>query len=196
VWARRFAEYKRPFLLLSDLKRLERIVSHPEKPIQFVISGKAHPSDPMGQEIIRKVVEITKLPQFLGKIVYVPDYAVQISRHLTQGADIWLNTPIRGKEACGTSGLKASLNGALQCSISDGWVDEVDWKGMGWILAEENTAEYLYNLLENDIPNLFYDRDEASVPNKLVDQMKKTIEVVDSRYSTARMLKDYLDKMY
>ena len=196
VWSRRFAEYKRPFLLFSDLERLKRIVLNIDKPMQFIISGKAHLADAPEQEIIRKVKEISQSRDFKGKVVYVPNYSLNVARYLVQGADVWLNTPIRGKEACGTSGIKASFNGVLQCSISDGWVDEVVWENKGWILSEDDTREDMYKHLEKDIPNLFYDRSPEDIPARWIANMKSTIDIVESGYTTARMLRDYLEKIY
>ncbi|HEY9583763.1 MAG TPA: alpha-glucan family phosphorylase [Candidatus Paceibacterota bacterium] len=196
VWSRRFAEYKRPFLLFSDLERLKNIVSNKDRPMQFIISGKAHLADAPEQEIIKKVKEISQSADFKGKVVYVPNYSLNVARSLVQGADVWLNTPIRGKEACGTSGIKASFNGALQCSVSDGWVDEVSWENKGWMLSEDNTKEDMYSYLENDIPDLFYNRSSEDIPAKWIANMKSTIDIVEFGYTTARMLRDYLDKIY
>lgn len=196
VWARRFAEYKRPTLLFSDLARLEKIIHRENMPIQLIISGKAHPADAMGMEAVDRIVKLSKTPEFKGKIAYVPDYDINIAKYLDQGADIWINTPIRGKEACGTSGIKASLNGALQCSVSDGWVDEVDWTGTGWVLDENDTANALYGFLEKEIPEVFYKKDDHNLPNELIERMKKTMKIVKSNFTAHRMLKDYLEKLY
>lgn len=190
VWARRFAAYKRPFLLFSDIERLKNILSDSERPLQVVISGKSHPADALGQETINKIVTLSQTPEFKGKIVYVPDYSVQISKYLVRGADIWLNTPEMGKEACGTSGIKASLNGALQCSVSDGWVDEEDWTNVGFVLSENETAENLYKYLEKDIKDAFYDKETR------VKMMRATIDKAESRYTATRMLNDYVEKVY
>jgi alpha-glucan phosphorylase-like protein len=196
VWSRRFAAYKQPSLLFSDLDRLEKIVSNKEKPIQFVISGKAHPDDKIGLETIERIEKISKMPQFKGKVAYIPNYDIVIARHLVQGADIWINTPIRGKEACGTSGLKASLNGALQCSVSDGWVDEVDFKDKGWILSEDRTKDDLYRLLETEIPDLFYKKNEKGIPLELIQRMRASVLLINSNFTATRMIEDYVDKIY
>lgn len=196
VWARRFAAYKRPLLLFSDLDRLEKIVSNNKTPIQFILSGKAHPLDKLGQDTLEKIINWTKIPVFKGKIVYISDYSIDIANHLIKGADVWLNTPERGKEGCGTSGIKAGLNGALQCSISDGWVDEVNWNGKGWIISEEDSISNMYNYLENDIPWLFYERNEEDLPLKWIKYMKSTMKMIEESYTTKRMINDYLKKLY
>ena len=196
VWARRFTAYKRPLLLFSDLDRLEKIVSNNKTPIQFIISGKAHPLDKLGQDTLWKIISWTKTSPFKGKIVYIPDYSIEIASDLIKGADVWLNTPERGKEGCGTSGIKAGLNGALQCSISDGWVDEVNWNGRGWIISEENPVSDMYNYLENDIPWLFYERNEEDLPLKWIKYMKSTMKMIEENYTTSRMIDDYLKKLY
>lgn len=196
VWARRFASYKRPLLLFSDLGRLEKIVSNKKMPIQFIFSGKAHPSDALGQATIEKIIALTKTSVFKDKIVYIPDYSMEVSRYLTQGADVWLNTPERGKEGCGTSGIKAGLNGSLQCSVSDGWVDEVDWSGKGWIISEDKTLEDMYTYLEKDIPQLFYKRNTDNLPEQWIKYMKSTIELIEKNYTTSRMIDDYFKKVY
>lgn len=191
VWARRFAAYKRPGLLFSDPDKLIEILSSPDRPIQIIISGKAHEADEEGQKIVERIVAFSNDSRTKGKIVYLPEYSISIARTLAQGADIWLNTPERGKEACGTSGMKASLNGALQLSISDGWVDEEKWNSRGWILPEDNTSEVLYNLLENEILPCFHD-DPASWAQKMLS----SIELISKSYTTDRMMKQYMKELY
>ncbi len=190
VWARRFAAYKRPRLLFSDIGRLKKILFDEKRPAQIIISGRAHPSDEEGQrnvEIIRGLVA----GELKGKLAYIPDYSLDIADKLVAGADLWINTPERGKEACGTSGMKASLNGTLMCSISDGWMDEVDWAGAGWILSEDKTAESLYSFLENDIVPEFW-----NAKTTWSARMIKTVAIVETGFGTDRMLKDYREKMY
>ncbi len=200
VWARRFAVYKRPYLLFSNIEKLIEIVSNQEMPLQIVVSGKAHPGDKEGEEVVHKIINFSKDKIFKGRIVYVPDYSVPISRKLVQGADIWLNTPELGKEACGTSGMKASLNGALQYSIRDGWVDEVDWDGIGWSLPEENTSKVLYETLENEILPCFYSRTNDSskeeIPHVWIERMRKTINIIEKSYTTEHMLERYRNGLY
>lgn len=195
VWARRFARYKRPELLFSDLERLKKICSNESK-IQFIISGKAHESDLGGQKILETIKAITSNPDFKNKIVYLEDYSVTVATELVLGADVWLNTPERGYEACGTSGMKAGLNGALQASISDGWIDEVDWTNTGFILSEKDTAKFLYNTLENEIIPLFYKRSPDGLPSDWIRRIRETQQIVESNFTTKRMLEDYLKKAY
>ena len=195
VWARRFAKYKRPELLFSNLERLKSICSNKLK-VQFIISGKAHESDPIGQKMVEKIKSVTKDNDFKNKIVYINDYSISIATELVLGADVWLNTPERGFEACGTSGMKAGLNGALQASISDGWIDEVDWSDTGFILKEGDTAKLLYDTLEKEIIPLFYDRDRSGLPVEWIRRVRETQKIVESGFTTKRMLNDYLTKAY
>lgn len=192
VWSRRFAAYKRPYLLFSDQARLIEILSNTSRPLQCIISGKAHEGDAEGEDTIERIIAFSNLPAVKGRVIYLPDYNVSSAEKMTRGADIWLNTPELGKEACGTSGMKACLNGALQCSIRDGWVDEVPWEGRGWTLPVDNTASVLYDLLEHEILPCFYD--ESLTP--WVSRMRSTIELVEKNYTADRMLKDYEKKLY
>jgi starch phosphorylase len=196
VWSRRFAGYKRPFLLFSDLRRLTEILTHTERPLQCVISGKAAEGDTEGQDSIEKIIAFSDTAAAKGRVVYLPDYSVASAEKLTRGADIWLNTPELGKEACGTSGMKASLNGALQCSVSDGWVDEVNWSGRGWMLPGDKntleTAEVLYDLLLHEILPCFY----GDSGELWATRMRSTIELVEKKYTADRMLHDYEKDLY
>ena len=196
VWARRFATYKRPGLLFSDMNRLRRIVQNSQHPVQCIIAGQAHPSDREGKELIERIIAYAKSEQFKGKIVYVPKYSLRGARLLTAGADIWLNTPERGKEACGTSGMKSALNGGLQFSVLDGWIGEVDWTDKGWILPEINTAEMLYAIIENEIVPTFYTRDAAGIPRGWVSRMRATMVVAHQRYTLSRTITEYFEKLY
>lgn len=195
VWARRFAKYKRPELLFSDLERLKQICANKSK-VQFIISGKAHEADKESQIIVDKIKHITKTTDFLGKIVYVPDYSITLATEFVLGADVWLNTPERGFEACGTSGMKAGLNGTLQASVSDGWIDEVDWSEIGFILPEKDTARALYDILEKEILPLFYKTDSQGLPVEWIKRMRETQKIIESGFTTKRMLQDYLRKVY
>lgn len=180
VWARRLVDYKQPELILSDLNRLP-------KNVQVVIAGNVHVSDPSSVAIATRISEVIK-----GKpIAFYPRYDLSIAQMLTCGADIWLNTPKVGKEACGTSGMKAGINGALMVSTPDGWIAENDWNSIGWILPTENTAESLYHTLEKEIVPLYYDN-----PQQWEVQMQKTIKIIEEKYTTARMLKDYWEMLY
>lgn len=199
VWARRFAIYKRPYLLFSERERLLEMVTSQHMPLQIIVSGKSHEADKEGREILERIVDLSK-KEAKNRIVYMPDYSVSLAMKLDQGADVWLNTPEPGKEACGTSGMKSGLNGALQFSVSDGWVDEVSWEGKGWILPNENTQEALYDMLEHEVLPCFYNRTFAgnpeSFPREWVSRMRKTIELVESGYTTDRMLSQYIRELY
>ncbi|MES2471116.1 MAG: alpha-glucan family phosphorylase [Patescibacteria group bacterium] len=196
VWARRFASYKRPSLLFSDLERLAKIVAIQGKPVQFIISGKAHDSDPEGLATVQKIKEFAVSEHFHAKVIYISDYSVDIARKLVKGADVWLNTPIPGFEACGTSGMKASLNGALQCSTPDGWVGEVDWTGRGFTLIEEKMPGGLYDVIEKEIVPEFFDRDTDGVPKAWIKRVRATLNIVEKEYTASRMVDDYYNKLY
>jgi glycogen phosphorylase len=196
VWARRFAAYKRPEILFSDLDRLAKLLQDIRQPVQFIIAGQASIHDSEGIKRIERIIAHTKEARFQNKVVYLSDYSIVAARKLVQGADVWLSTPIRGKEACGTSSMKASLNGVLQCSTSDGWLEEVDWSDKGWILKENDTETHMYETIENNIRTVFYDRDQKGVPSKWVKQMRNTFNVVLKGYTAERMIEDYLHKLY
>jgi starch phosphorylase len=191
IWARRLVSYKRPYLLFSDKERLIEIIKSKKMPLQIVISGRAHLSDKEGQETAKKITDFVESLGKNTKVVYLSQYNLNLAHKLVQGADIWLNTPELGLEACGTSGMKAGLNGALQCSIQDGWVSEVSWKGKGWSLPEDNTANILYDMLEKEILPCFYNDSET-----WVKKMRATIDTVEKSYTTQRMLDEYLKELY
>ena len=195
VWARRFASYKRPEALFQDISRLKKLCLG-EKPLQFIISGRGSDADEEGKRMAVQIKTLAKDPSFKGKISFIPDYSLQIALPLVRGADIWLNTPTRGKEACGTSGMKAGLNGALVMSVSDGWVDEINWEGKGWILSDGDIGSKIYDFLEKEVVPEFYDRDQNGIPESWVFKMKAVIEIVESRFTTERMLHDYLKQLY
>lgn len=210
-FARRFATYKRAHLLFKDLDRLSRILNNPGMPVQFLFAGKAHPADKAGQDLIKMIVEISRRPEFIGKILFLQNYDMELARHLVQGVDVWLNTPTRPLEASGTSGEKAVMNGVLHFSVLDGWWAEGYYPDAGWALPEENTydnkdfqdeldAEMIYSLLENEIAPLFYFRDDDDIPTGWIKYIKNSIAKVASNYTTTRMLRDYqvnhYDKLY
>ncbi len=206
-FARRFATYKRAHLLFTDLARLERIVNNPQMPVQFLFAGKAHPNDKAGQDLIKKIVEISKRPEFLGKIIFLPNYEMKLAKLMLQGVDIWLNTPTRPLEASGTSGEKAVMNGVLHFSVRDGWWAEGYVEGAGWALPEEITyekneyqdqldAETIYSLIENEIAPLFYFRDDQGLPTGWINYIKNSIEKVASHFTMSRQLKDYEEQYY
>jgi starch phosphorylase len=191
VWARRMTAYKRPEMLVTDLERLAELAHNSKRPIQFIVSGQANPSDEAGVNLMNEVIAASKDERLQGNFAYLPFYNPASARLLVQGADVWLNTPIRGQEACGTSGMKASLNGALQLSTSDGWFDEVDQEPIGWILPEDATAATLYDILEREVAPMFYD-DKASWEAK----MRNNIALIEQQFSAERMLKDYFSHLY
>lgn len=206
-FARRFATYKRAHLLFSDIERLSRIVNNPSMPVQFIFAGKAHPYDKAGQDLIKMISEVSKRPEFIGKIIFLPNYEIRLAKVLVQGVDIWLNTPTRPLEASGTSGEKAVMNGVLHLSVLDGWWAEGYHEGAGWALPEENTydntdyqdqldVETLYSLLENEIAPLFYFRDEEGLPIGWIKCIKNSIEKVASNFTMSRQLNDYINKYY
>ncbi|MCX7986743.1 MAG: alpha-glucan family phosphorylase, partial [Bacteroidales bacterium] len=206
-FARRFATYKRAYLLFSDLDRLARIVNNPTMPVQFLFAGKAHPNDKAGQDLIKRIVEISKRPEFIGKIVFLPNYEMKLAKMLVQGVDVWLNTPTRPLEASGTSGEKAVMNGVLHFSVLDGWWVEGYKEGAGWALPQEITyenpayqdqldAETIYSIIENEIAPLFYYRNEEGIPTAWINYIKNSIEKIASRFTMSRQLEDYIKQYY
>jgi len=206
-FARRFATYKRAHLLFSDLERLSRIVNNPEKPVQFIFSGKAHPRDIPGQDLIKMIVGISKKPEFIGKVVFLQNYDIQLAKRLVRGVDIWLNTPTRPLEASGTSGEKAVMNGTMHFSVLDGWWAEGYREDAGWMLPVERSfdiqelqdgldAERIYTLLENEIIDKYYDRNTEGVPEAWVGMIKNSIAHVAPEFTMNRMLRDYIDRYY
>ena len=207
VFARRFASYKRAYLLFDNPARLSKIVNNPERPARIIICGKAHPRDDSGKQIIRKIIQVSMQPEFLGKIVFIQNYDMDLARFLVQGADLWINTPKRLHEASGTSGMKAAMNGVINLSVPDGWWAEAYNENAGWALPETKTyenendqnsadAETIYNLLENEIIPEFFDRDKNSIASNWVERMKNCIMTVAPYFSTARMLNEYQSKFY
>jgi glucan phosphorylase len=206
-FARRFATYKRGYLLFRDLERLASIVNNPKKPVQFIFAGKAHPADKAGQDLIKNIVEISKRPEFRGKILFVQNYDINLAKMLLQGVDVWLNTPTRPLEASGTSGEKGVMNGTLHFSVLDGWWVEGYKKDAGWSLPAERTydvqdfqdeldAETIYSLLEDEVVENYYDRNNEGVPEKWIGFIKNTIAQVAPNFTTGRMIKDYQDRYY
>jgi alpha-glucan phosphorylase-like protein len=206
-FARRFATYKRGYLLFRNLERLAKIVNNPNRPVQFIFAGKAHPADKAGQDLIKNIVEISKLPEFRGKILFIQNYDMNLAKTMLQGVDVWLNTPTRPLEASGTSGEKGVMNGTLHFSVLDGWWVEGYKKNAGWALPAERTfeiqefqdeldAETIYGLLEDEIVPAFYSRNNSGIPEKWVGFIKNTIAQVAPDFTTARMIRDYQDRYY
>jgi starch phosphorylase len=206
-FARRFATYKRGALLLRDAVRLERILSQPGRPVQLVFSGKAHPQDWGGKELILEIVRASRRPAFQGRILFVEDYDMSVARDLVSGVDVWLNTPRRPLEASGTSGMKACLNGAIHASVLDGWWCEGYCPESGYAIgrgeeyhdaeyADRIEAEALYRLLEDEITPSFYERDPAGLPRSWIARMKKSIARTLPVFNTHRMVKEYTNALY
>ena len=206
-FSRRFATYKRATLILSDLARLDAILNHPERPAQIIFAGKAHPRDHEGKLLIQQIFGVVKDPRFLRRIVFIEDYDMAVGRHMVQGVDLWLNTPERPKEACGTSGQKVLLNGALNCSTLDGWWAEAADGFNGFTIGDgrehlnpavqrAHDAEVLYRVLEEQVIPEFYSRDEHGVPVEWVRRIKHAIKTLGWRFNSDRMVKDYLLHLY
>ena len=206
-FCRRFATYKRAHLLFTDLERLSKIVNDPEHPVLFFFSGKAHPADGAGQGLIKKIFEISQRPEFLGKIIFLEDYDMQLARRLVSGVDIWMNTPTRPLEASGTSGEKAEMNGVVNLSVLDGWWVEGYREGAGWALKQERTyqnqgyqdqldAATIYSLLENEILPLYYNRNAQGFSEGWIKTIKNSIATIAPHYTMKRQLDDYFDKFY
>jgi len=206
-FGRRFATYKRAHLLFTDLERLERIVNDPVRPVQFLYTGKAHPADGGGQGLIKRIIEISRMPQFLGKVIFLENYDMRLAKRLISGVDIWLNTPTRPLEASGTSGEKAQMNGVLNFSVLDGWWLEGYVKGAGWALTEKRTYENqehqdqldaatIYSILENEIIPLYFKKGEQGYSPEWIQFIKNSIAQITPRYTTKRMIDDYIEKFY
>ena len=206
-FCRRFATYKRAHLLFTDLDRLNKIVNDPEHPVLFFFSGKAHPADGAGQGLIKKIYEISQRPEFLGKIIFLEDYDMQLARRLVSGVDIWMNTPTRPLEASGTSGEKAEMNGVVNLSVLDGWWVEGYRKDAGWALPEERTYENqayqdrldaatIYSLLESEIIPLYYAKNKKGYSENWIKVIKNSIATIAPHYTMKRQLDDYYDKFY
>ena len=206
-FARRFATYKRAYLLFTNLDRLSEIVNNKERPVQFIFAGKAHPNDKPGQDLIKRIVEVAAMPQFVGKIIFLQNYDMELARRMVQGVDVWLNTPTRPLEASGTSGEKCVMNGVMQFSVLDGWWVEGYKEGAGWMLPMERTftdqhyqdeldAEMIYNTIEEQIAPKYYDRDAHGIPHAWVASVKKCVADIASNFTTNRMLIDYEERFY
>ncbi len=206
-FARRFATYKRAHLLFTNLDRLREIVNNEERPVMFLFAGKAHPADAGGQGLIKRIVEISKHPEFIGKIIFLESYNMEMAKLLVRGVDIWLNTPTRPLEASGTSGMKAAINGVMNFSVLDGWWAEGYRPDAGWALPMESTyddvhlqdeldAETIYNVFETDIIPKFYNRDENGISKEWVSYIKNIIAEVAPYFTMKRMVDDYMKKFY
>jgi starch phosphorylase len=207
AFARRFATYKRANLLLQDPERLEAMINAKDFPVQFIFAGKAHPQDNEGKELIRRLVEFGRRPSVRHRFVFIEDYDMQVARRLIQGADVWLNTPRRPFEACGTSGMKAAVNGVLNVSVLDGWWCEGYTSERGWRIGngdESDDTEYqdriegqaLYNVLENEVIPCFYDRESGGLPLRWLSKMKASMKMAMHDFSARRMVSQYGEQFY
>lgn len=206
-FGRRFATYKRAHLLFTDLERLSNIVNNPHYPVQFIFTGKAHPADGGGQGLIKHIVEISRRPEFLGKIIFLENYDMRLAKRLISGVDVWLNTPTRPLEASGTSGEKAEMNGVLNFSVLDGWWYEGYREGAGWALTDKRTyvnqqfqdqldAARIYSTLENEIIPLYYAKNSKGFSPEWIQYIKNSIAQIAPHYTTKRMFEDYIKRFY
>ena len=206
-FARRFAPYKRADLILRDIGRLEKIITHENRPVQIIFAGKAHPQDNEGKELIKQIVQTAWKDSLRRHMVFLEDYDMDLARHMVQGVDVWLNTPRRPLEACGTSGIKAVANGALHLSVLDGWWDEGYDRGIGWAIGsrevykdhefqDELESRALYDILEKDIIPLFYDRGSDGLPRGWLAMMRDSLHRLCPMFNTHRMVEDYWEKFY
>jgi len=207
AFVRRFTEYKRPVLIFRDIERLKRIINNESYPVQIIFAGKSHPADFLSKHLLQQVYTMATDPEFQGRIVFVEDYDMHMARYLSQGVDVWLNTPRRLQEACGTSGMKASLNGVLHLSVRDGWWYEGYNGNNGWAIGDSpdtfkpeeedaRDAEAFYRLLEEEIVPHYYNRDISGVPRLWIRLVKDAIRSIVPIFSARRMLKEYTERMY
>jgi glycogen phosphorylase len=207
AFARRFATYKRASLLFQDPCRLKAIVNSSTHPVQFIFAGKAHPKDTEGKALIKRVIEFARDPELRHRIVFIEDYDMRLARHLVQGADVWLNTPRRPFEACGTSGMKAAANGVLNLSVLDGWWCEGWTQDRGWRIGNDTECEdpcygdvvdsqSLYNILENEVIPCFYDHRAGGMPVRWIQMIKESMKMAMQDYCSLRMVGEYEQRFY
>ncbi len=206
-FARRVPSYKRLTLMLRDPERLKSLLLHPERPVQIVVAGKSHPADDGGKQLIAQLVRFTDDPAVRHRITFLPDYDIGMARHLYWGVDVWLNNPLRPLEACGTSGMKAALNGALNLSIRDGWWDEWFDGENGWAIPsadgvadpdrrDDVEASALYDLIEKQVAPRFYDRDGSGIPARWVQMVRHTLTSLGPKVLATRMVREYVQRLY
>ena len=206
-FARRFATYKRPNLLLHDPERLLRLLTNPQRPVQLVMAGKAHPADQTGQALIQQWNDFIQRPEVRSHVIFLSDYDMRLTEHMVQGVDVWLNTPRRPWEASGTSGMKVLVNGGINLSVLDGWWAEAYAPDVGWALGDgqehgddlawdARDAEALYDLLEHEVIPEFYTRDEQGVPTAWVTRMRESMARLTPRFSTNRAVCEYTEQHY
>ena len=206
-FARRFATYKRPNLLLHDSERLIRLLTDPQRPVQLILAGKAHPQDVPGQMLIKQWKDFIKHPEVQGRVVFLNDYDMSLAQELVQGIDLWINTPRRPWEACGTSGMKVLVNGGLNLSELDGWWAEAYSPEVGWAIGDgqehgddpawdAREAEDLYALLEREVVSEFYERDEANMPSKWLGRIRESMARLTPEFSATRAIREYTENHY
>ena len=206
-FARRFATYKRGDLILRDPNRLGRILNDPQRPVQIIFAGKAHPQDQVGKEVIRNIIHLANLPEFRHRMAFIENYDLNVARYMVQGSDVWLNNPRRPLEACGTSGMKAAANGALNMSVLDGWWAEGYQTGVGWAIGsgeEYENSDYqdqvegqaIYDLLERYVVPLFYERGRDNLPRGWTGMMRNSMCTLAARFNSHRMVQDYVHRFY
>ena len=194
-----FAAYKRAGLIFKDRDRLKKILTDTDKPVIIIFSGKAHPADEEGKELIRQIHNVSKEDGFKGRIIFVEDYNIGLARKIVSGVDVWLNNPVKPHEASGTSGMKAGINGVINFSILDGWWNEGYNGENGWAIEDNDKSddsESLYKILEKEIIPNFYKRDEKNIPADWIDIMKKSISTILPEFNSETMLVNYINKMY
>jgi starch phosphorylase len=205
--ARRFATYKRGDLILREPEKLLRLINDSQRPIQLIFAGKAHPQDNAGKEIIKNIIHFINSHQLTQKVVFIEDYDINVARYMVQGVDVWLNNPLRPFEACGTSGMKAAVNGVLNFSVLDGWWDEAYNQSNGWVIGRgeiyqdkdyqsQVESKVMYSILEDEIIPRFYDRRKNGLPGEWIKMMKESFLSLASVYNTHRMVKDYYSRFY
>jgi starch phosphorylase len=205
-FARRFTGYKRPNLLLEDPARLARLLNNPARPVQLVLAGKAHPADVEGKRMIRDWIEVAQRPEFRRRIVFLEDYDIALAQELVEGVDVWINTPRRPWEACGTSGMKILVNGGLNLSERDGWWEEAYAPKLGWAIGDgrdyaqseqdARDAQALYSILEQEVVPEFYARDAAGMPRQWIERVRRSMAELTPVYSSSRMARDYVEQYY
>ncbi|MEJ6020566.1 alpha-glucan family phosphorylase [Corynebacterium sp. H113] len=205
-FARRVSTYKRLTLMLKDPQRLRSILLNEERPVQFVIAGKAHPHDMGGKQLMQEIIRFADEAGVRDRFLFLPDYDIELASYLISGSDIWLNNPVRPQEASGTSGMKAVMNGCMTLSISDGWWDEMPKDETGWTIPTVDSPDFgyrdqlesqaMYDLLENEIAPLFYDRDESGVPQKWMDRVRESFATLSPKVTSTRMVRDYTEGYY
>ena len=207
AFVRRFAEYKRPDLIFYDIERLKKIVNNQWNPVQIIFAGKSHPADFASKQLLQKVYQLAAEEDFRGRIAFVEDYDMHMARYLVHGVDVWMNNPIRLMEACGTSGMKAAMNGVLHLSVDDGWWHEAYNGSNGWIIGDcieeeepknndADDAEAIYQLLEQEIVPLYYDLDNKGISHRWVSRVKNSMSSIAPAFCTRKMMKNYIEKIY